>query len=154
MKYKNYKSAIHNFTHSFISIDYAKSGRLAINVLIDLYKMDIENKATFDFINRTIIPTEADSKESRQLMYDYINWLSDHFESHSCNLEKLENLEITYWTDFNKAITPRGMKDIIEFEVEALVKWKAEGSDEHIIEITKTELINKSFLTLRIPEMS
>ena len=39
MKYKNYKSAIHNFTHSFISIDYMKSGRLAVNVLIDLHNL-------------------------------------------------------------------------------------------------------------------
>ena len=46
MKYKNYKSAIHNFTHSFMSIDYMKSGRLAVNVLIDLHKIGKENKAT------------------------------------------------------------------------------------------------------------
>lgn len=54
MKYKNYKSAIHNFAHSFMSIDYGKSGRLAINVLIDSYNKGFEPKADFDFINLTI----------------------------------------------------------------------------------------------------
>lgn len=71
MKYKNYKSAIHNFTHSFISIDYMKSGHLAVNVLIDLYNLGLETKSTFDFINRTIQPDKAQSKESRQLLVSF-----------------------------------------------------------------------------------
>jgi len=153
MKYKNYKSAIHNFTHSFISIDYMKSGRLAVNVLIDLNKMEIENKATFDFIDKSINPKEAKSKESRQLLNDYWNWLPDHFESHNCDLTKLEKLEITFWTDFDKAIKPPGMNDTKEFKVSALTKWKVEGKDEQTIDISQTELIKQIFLKLRIPEM-
>jgi len=57
MKFKNYKSAIHNFAHSFMSIDCMKSGRLAVNVLIDLYNLKHEPEATFDFVNKTIKPT-------------------------------------------------------------------------------------------------
>ncbi|MBK9962896.1 MAG: hypothetical protein IPP06_16695 [Saprospiraceae bacterium] len=83
MKFKNYKSAIHNFAHSFMSIDYMKSGRLAVNVLIDLYNLKVEPKATFDFITKTILPTEATTKESNELLKDYLSWLPDHFASHN-----------------------------------------------------------------------
>ena len=98
MKYKNYKSTIHNFTHSLISIDYMKSGRLALNVLIELHNLGIESKATFDFINKSIRPTEAEYLENRQLMDDYLDWLPEHFNNHNCDLTKLEKLEITFWT--------------------------------------------------------
>ena len=93
MKYKNYKLAIHNFTHSFMSIDYMKSGGLALNVLIDLNNKGIENKATFDFVNKTIKPKEAESKEGRQLLNDYLNWLSEHFENHGYDLKKMDNMK-------------------------------------------------------------
>jgi len=93
MKFKNYKSAIHNIAHSFMSIDYMKSGRLAVNVLIDLYNQKIEPKATFDFINKTIDPTKARTKESNELLNDYLSWLPDHFVRHDCDLTKLEFLK-------------------------------------------------------------
>jgi len=153
MKYKNYKSAIHNFTHSFISIDYMKSGRLAVNVLIDLYNLGLETKTTFDFINKTIQPDQAESKESRQLINDYFDWLPDHFETHNCDLTKLEKLETTIWIDFDKAFSPPRMNNTIEFTVNALTNWKADGTEEQIVEISQTELIKKNFLKLRIPEM-
>jgi hypothetical protein len=86
MKFKNYKSAIHNFAHSFMSIDYMKSGRLAINVLIDLNSKGLETKATFDFLRQSIEPTEANSKESKKLLTDYLDWLPDHFTRHDCDV--------------------------------------------------------------------
>ena len=92
MKYKNYKSAIHNFSHSFMSIDYTKSGRLAVNVIINLYKIGKENKATFDFIKNEIKPKEAETEESKQLLKDYLNWLPEHFKKHDCDLTKLEKI--------------------------------------------------------------
>ncbi len=153
MKYKNYKSAIHNFTHSFISIDFMKSGHLAVNVLIDLYNFGLEPKSTFDFVNQTIQPEQAKSKEIRQLMNDYVNWLPNHFERHNCELTKLEKLETTFWTDFDKAFSPPSMNDALEFTVKALTIWKADGREEQTIEISQTELIKKVFLKFRIPEM-
>jgi hypothetical protein len=153
MKYKNYKSAIHNFTDSFISIDYMKSGRLAVNVLIDLYNLGKENEATFNFIKNTIQPNDAETKECRQLINDYLDWLPEHFESHNCDLSKLEKLEITISTDFNKAITPPRMNNQLEFTVNALTKWKATGKAEQTVEIVHTEMIKQNFLKLRIPEM-
>lgn len=153
MKYKNYKSAIHNFTHSFISIDYMKSGRLAVNVLIDLYNLGLETKSTFDFINQTIQPEKAESNESRQLINDYVSWLPDHFENHNCDLTKLEKLEITIWSDFDKAFSPPRMNNALEFTVNALTIWKADEKEEQKIEISQPEVIKKNFLKLRIPEM-
>ena len=85
MKYKNYKSAIHNFTHSFISIDYTKSGQLAINVLIDLYKLGIENKAIFSFIDKTI---------NKKVQYtNKTNYLDLICEPVKASIEDIENFE-------------------------------------------------------------
>jgi len=130
-----------------------KSGRLAVNVLIDLYNLGLETKTTFDFINKTIQPDQAESKESRQLINDYLDWLPDHFETHNCDLTKLEKLETTIWIDFDKAFSPPRMNNTIEFTVNALTNWKADGTEEQIVEISQTELIKKNFLKLRIPEM-
>ena len=135
-----------------MSIDYMKSGRLAVNVLIDLYNLKLEPKATFDFINKNILPTEVMTKESNELFKDYLTWLPDHFASHSCDLTKLEKLEITIWTDFDKAITPQGMSNCKEFVVHTLTKWKVDGRDEQTIEISQTEIIKENFIKLRIPE--
>ena len=153
MKFKNYKSAIHNFAQSFQSIDYMKSGRLAVNVLVDLANKELEPKATFDFVKRTIAPDEANSKESNQLMNDYLNWLPDHFKSHNCDLDKLEKLQITIWAGFDKAIAPKGMNNSREILVSTITKWKANGRDEQTIEISQTEVIKANYLKLRIPEI-
>ena len=91
------------------------SGRLSINVLIDLYNQGKETRAVFDFVNQTISPSEAIRKESLQLMEDYTSWLPDHFQRHNCDLSELEMLEISFWTDFENAQSPPGMNDTIEF---------------------------------------
>jgi len=130
-----------------------KSGRLAVNVLIDLYNLGLITKTTFDFINKTIQPDQAESKESRQLINDYLDWLPDHFETHNCDLTKLEKLETTIWIDFDKAFSPPRMNNTIEFTANALTNWKADGTEDQIVEISQTELIKKNFLKLRIPEM-
>ena len=135
-----------------MSIDYMKSGRLAVNVLIDLYNLKLEPTATFDFINKTIMPTEAITKECNELLKDYLTWLPDHFAAHNCDLTKLEKLEITIWTDFDKAITPPGMNNCKEFVVHTSTKWKTDGRDEYTIEISQTEVIKENFIKLRIPE--
>ena len=152
MKFKNYKSAIHNFAHSFMSIDYMKSGRLAVNVLIDLHNLKHEPKATFNFIDKTIVPTDARTKESGELLNDYLDWMSDHFARHNCDLTRLEVLEITIWTDFDNAKTPPGMSNCKEFVVHTLTKWKVDGRDVQTIEISQTEIIKENFIKLRIPE--
>jgi len=135
-----------------MSIDYMKSGRLAVNVLIDLYNLKLEPKVTFDFIAKTIMPTEARTKESGELFNDYLSWLPDHFAQHNCDLTKLEILKITIWTDLDNAKTPSGMSNSKEFVVYTLTKWKADGREEQTIEISQTEIIKENFIKLRIPE--
>lgn len=132
-----------------------KSGRLAVNVLIDLYNLGLESKATFDFINKTIQPEKAKSKESRQLMNDYLNWLPEHFKNHNCDLAKLEKLEISIWTDFvNTLPYDRNQKDRI-FKVSALTKWKADGHNDEIIEINQSEIFPKKLVGLeKIPRIT
>ncbi len=153
MKYKNYKSAIHNFTHSFISIDYMKSGRLALNVLIELHNVGLESKATFDFINESIKPIDAESMESRQLLDDYLDWLPEHFKNHKCDLTKLDKLEITFWTDFKNTLPYERNRNDRVFKVLAKTKWKANGRNEEVIDISQSELIPKRILELeQIPK--
>ena len=132
-----------------------KSGRLAINVLIDLYNLGLETKAIFDFINETLQPNKAESKESKQLLNDYLNWLPEHFSNHNCDLTKLEKLETTIWTDFDNTLPyERNQKDRI-YKVCALTKWKADGRSDEIIEITQSEIISKKLVDLdKIPRMT
>jgi hypothetical protein len=132
-----------------------KSGRLAVNVLIDLYNLEIKSNSTFDFINKTIHPKEADKMESRELLNDYVNWMPKHFENHNCDLTKLEKLEITIFTDFKNAIRNERNKAHLEFQISALTKWKVNGRDEEILEITQTELIPKKLFNLKeLPRMT
>ena len=52
MKFKNYKSAVHNFADSFQSGDFSKSGKLALNALIHFTSNEIVN----DYYLKTGIP--------------------------------------------------------------------------------------------------
>lgn len=72
-----------------MSIGYIKSGRLTVNVLINLYDLKFEPKATFDFIKKSILRIGARIKETNELLNDVLNWLPDHFASHKCDLTKL-----------------------------------------------------------------
>lgn len=152
MKFKNYKSAIHNFAHSFMSIDYMISGRLAINVLVDLHKKGVRTTATFDFLRRSIEPTEAISKESQELLQDYLDWLPDHFMRHNCDLTKLEKLNIAISADFDNATTPLRVSDSIRVLVITSTTWKADGRGEQNIVIEQGEVIKRTFLKSRLPE--
>jgi hypothetical protein len=153
MKFKNYKAAIHNFAHSFQSVDYTKSGKLAINVVVHLHNHNIVSSATFDFINKTIEPTEAVSIESRKLLNDYLHWLPTHFKNHNCDLEKLEELRLTISADFDKAFEPQGMNYCKQITVKTRTLWKADGKDKQIIDISQEELIDNNFLKIGIPEL-
>ena len=118
-----------------------------------MYKLNQETKATFNFIDKIIKPKEADSKNSRKLLSDYLEWLPEHCEKHRCDLNKLEKLETTIWIDFDKSFTPERMNNSVEFQVNALTKWKADGKDEQILKISDTVVTKKNYLELGFPEM-
>lgn len=153
MRFKNYKSAIHNFAHSFQSIDYMKSPKLAVNVLIALKNIGIKPTATFDFLNRTIEPKEAISRESTQLLNDYIGWLPEHCKRHDCDLRKLEKLQLTIWIDFDKAFTPERMSNCKQITVQTETHWKAVDKNEEIITISQDEIFKAQYLDMGLPEM-
>ncbi|WP_111672079.1 hypothetical protein [Algoriphagus litoralis] len=153
MKFTNYKSAIHNFADSFQRVDYSKSGKLAINVLIHLNNLKLKPTATFDFIFKTIKPEEAITKESERLLNDYLNWLPEHFKNHNCNLDKLEKLTIVISADFEKAFYPQGMNKAKQISLQTKTNWKAANRDEEIIEIILNEIVDDYYLKTGIPEM-
>jgi hypothetical protein len=135
-----------------MSIDYSKSGRLAVNVLIDLYNVRLKSKFKIDFINIEIQPERAKTERSNQLIKDYLNWLPKHFVSHNYDLAKLEILTIEVLVDFDRAFVPTRMNDALQFDVIAKTTWKAKGRNKEIMELKETELIKKEFLKLGIPE--
>lgn len=153
MKFKNYKSAIHNFAHSFQSVDYSKSGKLAFNVLIHLNNLKLKPYIKFDFVNRTIHPEEAISKESIQLLNDYLNWLPIHFKNHNCDLDKLEKLIIDISADFDKAFYPQVMNKAKQISIQTTTGWKADNRAEETIQITVNEIVDDYYLKTGIPEM-
>jgi hypothetical protein len=126
-----------------ISVDCMKSQQLALNILIDLYNRGLESIVTFNFTESTIKPEKAESKASRQLMEDYLDWLPDHFNNHNCDLVKLQKLEITTWIEFDNAFTPPRMSDMIQFDFHARTKWKADDKEEQAFEIYQTEIVNR-----------
>lgn len=153
MKFKNYKSAIHNFADSFQSVDYSKSGKLAFNVLIHLNNLKLKPSATFDFVNKTIQPEEAISKECEKLLNDYLDWLPTHFKNHNCDLDKLEKLTIDVSADFENAFYPQGMNKAKQICLQSKTIWKAENRDEETIVITLNEIVDDHYLKTGIPEM-
>ncbi len=153
MKFKNFRSAIHNFAHSFQSVDYTKSGKLALNVLIKLNNDGRAPQASFDFINRTITPVEAITLVSDQLLSDYINWLPVHLNNHNCDFSKLHKLHLIISANFEKAFVPSGMVDCKQLLVRTEAIWKAENRDEEKIEISCSEIIAEEYLKNGIPEM-
>lgn len=153
MRFKNYKSAIHNFAHSFQSIDYMKSPKLAVNVLIALKNSGVKPIAEFDFINKTIQPKEAISKESMQLLNDYVEWLPEHCKRHNCDFAKLEKLQLIIWIDFDKAFTPERMSNSKQICVQTETRWKAADKNEEIISIVQNEIFKEQYLKTGLPEM-
>lgn len=153
LKVKGYKSAIHNFTHSFMSIDYMKSGRLAINVLIDLNNLGKPTEFSIDFIKKNISPKESISDRSHQLMLDYLDWLPEHLKNHNCDYHLLEKLEIKMWADLNGAFSPPGMSNDLEVQINCQTKWKISGRNEIVLDISQAEVISKKNIQNGVPEI-
>lgn len=152
MKYKNYKSAIHNFGHSFQSIDYTKSGKLAFNSLVLLNNRGLEPNVTFDFINKRIHPIEAENDSSIKLLNDYLNWLPEHFLNHNCDTNNLKRLEINIKSSFIDLTSPDKMDYCKQVEIETLIKWQANGKETETIEFKEIELVKKEYFKIGVPE--
>jgi hypothetical protein len=152
MKYKNYKSAIHNFGHSFQSIDYSKSGKLVFNTLVQLNNKGLEPNVTFDFIRKQIIPIQAENESSKKLMNDYLSWLPEHFMRHNCDISKLEKLEINVKSNFIDLTSPNRMDYCKQVEIETNIKWQASGKEIETIQLKEIELVKTEFFKIGVPE--
>ena len=130
-----------------------KSGRLAINVLIDLNNIGRPTEFKIDFINKIISPKESISDRSQQLMLDYLDWLPEHLRNHNCDEHLLEKLDIKMWTDFNGAFSPPGMNNDLEVQINCRAKWKIFGRDESVLDISQAEIISKLIIQNGVPEM-
>lgn len=137
-----------------MSIDFTHSGVLAVNTLIELFKNGRKQEVTFDFIDNVLRPSSIDTEENRLLLSDYKTWLPVLFESHNCDLSKIEVLMITITTNFEQAVISEGMDYAIEFTLSGTVKWKATDRKEEKIELSEKELINKTYLKTGIPAVT
>ncbi|RYE26513.1 MAG: hypothetical protein EOP51_00150 [Sphingobacteriales bacterium] len=151
MKYKNYKSAIHNFADSFQSFGYLKTGKPVFNVLLHLKNIGLQPVASFDFLERTITPTEALTPSCKIMFQDYLDWLPDHCMTHKCDIDKLEKLQITVGVDFELAVPVKYKRQCV-VKIWSKTYWKADGRDENDIFIEVEEVMDKKFLEKGVPE--
>lgn len=148
MRYKNYKSAMHNFAHSFISIDYTKSQQLAINTLINLHNIGCDSVAIFNFINKSVKPIEAETKENEELLNDYADWLIEHCYNHNCNPMNLEKLSIRISTDFENPKKSEHNKNHKIFTIYAKIQWKVKNKNEQEQTVGISVARHKKYLVL------
>ena len=109
--------------------------------------------ATFDFINNTIQPEEAISKQSEKLLNDYISWLPTHCHKHNCDFDQLEKLTIVISADFENGFYPPRLNKTKQVRIQTNTFWKAANKDEEMIEISLNEFIDDYHLKTGIPEM-
>jgi len=153
MKYKNYKSAIHNFAHSFQSIDYSKSGIIAINTLFELVNNDQNPTICFDFIRKSIKPSFVRPEKNKLLLTDYLFWLPQHFSKHNCDLSKIEELTICLKIDMNKITIPKDMGEVKEYKVITKVKWKVKNKYPETYSIETNNIISDAVFAKGIEEI-
>ncbi|WP_246838502.1 hypothetical protein [Leptospira meyeri] len=152
MKIRNFKSAIHNFSHSFISIDYTHSGKLAINVLIKLKSEENVSIVEFDFINTTISPEIAIDEESLILLKDYQKWLPEHLRNHDCDYNQLESLNILTKLNKEKIFQPQSMDNTFQIEIESETIYKLKNREKQSFKLSLIEIINSNYLENGIPK--
>jgi hypothetical protein len=153
MKQKNYKSAIHNFAHSFQSVDFTKSSVLAVNLLIELNQKGEKSKLVFDFINKEVKADSTITHLSKKLLSDYNDWLPEHLHNHRCDIDKLEKLEIEISIDFtDSALSGRNYSK--EYSVKTKTFWKIAEQKEEIVEICLIEPISNKELKIGLPTIS
>lgn len=90
MKYKNIKSAIHNFGHSFVSsMNYVDNGFVADEIgMIQKKGYDIE----INWLTREFKPVQLESERIKKSIDYWGDNLRKHCASHRVNLENLCSL--------------------------------------------------------------
>lgn len=146
MRINKYKSAVHNFSYSFQSIDHTRSGKIAINGLIKLRNLGFSPKMSFNFITKQIEPKLMCNEWSLKLLNDYLDWLPEHFKNQNCDIAKVIELRIEISANFEDMNIPYGLNDTKNIQVITNTYWKIERSKMQHLEISKDELIKFVYL--------
>ena len=102
MKYKNIDSMLHNLGHSFCSDTniVMKDGVFENFVFKEINKIFLQNSVLAEFyINistQEIIPNSASSFVIEASVQKYKQWLPEHINNHSLNLEKIHNITLRF----------------------------------------------------------
>jgi hypothetical protein len=98
MKYKNIKSMLHNFAHSFVSLMNYYDDTYIIDILPKIIKKSENKEVKIYFPSGKIDPPLHTHKKKRiiekSIAY-YKDWLPKHAQSHNVELERLSDIHIT-----------------------------------------------------------
>jgi hypothetical protein len=97
MKYKNIKSMLHNFAHSFVSLMNYVDNKYIIDILSEIMKKAENKEVKIYFPSGKIEPPPNDHNKKRTIDKSigyYNDWLPKHAQSHNVELEKLSNIHL------------------------------------------------------------
>ncbi|UTW09008.1 hypothetical protein [Pseudomonas benzenivorans] len=94
MKYKNIKSAIHNFGHSFVSLMNYVDQDYVIDEIGKIHNQgyDIE----INWLTREFSPAQLESERIKKSIGYWGDSLKKHCSSHNVNLESLSSLLLVW----------------------------------------------------------
>ena len=95
MKYKNIKSMLHNFGHSFCSLMNYVDGEYIIDILPDVIRKADGHEIHILFPSGDIVPAVSCPKKLRKSIYYYVDWLPKHAASHELALVRISDIQLT-----------------------------------------------------------
>jgi hypothetical protein len=99
VKYKNIKSMLHNFGHSFVSLMNYVDGEYAIDLLATALKELPEDRLEVHFPSRRIEPPAEYSPKLRKSVAFWADSLPRHMASHGVTQDALPELVLVIFGD-------------------------------------------------------
>ena len=99
MKYKNIKSILHNFGHSFVSLMNYVDGEYAIDLLAAALKELPQNRLEIHFPSRCIEPPAGYSPKLRKSVGFWADSLPKHMTSHGTSQDALPEIVLVIFGD-------------------------------------------------------
>lgn len=95
MKYKNIKSMLHNFGHSFFSLMNYVDGEYIVDILPDLIRKADGHELHIQFPSGKLVPAIRCPRRLRKSIGYYTDWLPKHVASHELELERISDIRLT-----------------------------------------------------------
>ena len=92
MKYKNIKSAIHNFGHSFVSLMNYVDDDYIIDEMNKLVTNNKLNELSINFLTGQVEPKSIETKRIKKSISYYQEWLPKHLKSHEIEPSTINQL--------------------------------------------------------------